>query len=85
MAYAKSELDCTVTQLALAWCVKNQNVSTVLLGATKPEQLEENLGALAVVERLSDTDMANIDTILDNKPTPYMGYGGQGMRKLNTI
>jgi aryl-alcohol dehydrogenase-like predicted oxidoreductase len=38
------ELNCSVGQLALAWCGKNENVTTVILGATKPEQLAENLG-----------------------------------------
>ena len=42
--FAKKELGCSVSQLAIAWCIKNKNVTTVLLGATKPEQLEQNLG-----------------------------------------
>jgi voltage-dependent potassium channel beta subunit len=83
--YASSELGCSMTQLALAWCIKNKNVSTVLLGATKPEQLEENLGCLAVIEKLTDEHMAAIEEILETRPPAYMGYGGQGMRALNTI
>ncbi len=74
-----------MTQLALAWCVKNKDVSTVLLGATKPHQLEENLGSLAVVEKLNAQHMAEIEQILGNKPKSYMGYGGSGMRKIHTI
>ena len=46
--YANSKLNCSVGQLAIAWVVKNKNVSTVLLGATKPSQLEENFGAIEV-------------------------------------
>ena len=42
--FAKNRFGCTVSQLAIAWVVRNKNVSTVLLGATKPEQLTENLG-----------------------------------------
>jgi aryl-alcohol dehydrogenase-like predicted oxidoreductase len=83
--HASSQLGCSMTQLALAWCIKNKNVSTVLLGATKPEQLEENLGCLAVIEKLTDKHMNAIEDILQTKPTAYMGYGGQGMRGLNTI
>lgn len=84
-AYAQEHLQCSMTQLALAWCVKNKNVSTVLLGATHPDQLSENLDALSVVERLSETHLAEIESILANKPEGYMGYGGRGMRALDTI
>ena len=82
---AHNELGCSVTQLALAWCVKNQNVSTVLLGATKPEQLEENIACLAVVEKLTEVHLRQIDELLNNKPAPYQGWGGSGMRSLETI
>ena len=78
-------LECSMTQLALAWCVKNPNVTTVLLGATRPEQLEENLGCLEVVERLTESHMVEIDEILGNRPEGYMGYGGRGMRQIETI
>ena len=71
--------------LALAWAVKNPNVTTVLLGATKPSQLTENLGAVDVARKLTAAHMARIDEILDNKPDAYSGYGGAGMRSLNTI
>ena len=52
-AYAHEKFGCTISQLALAWCIKNKNVSTVLLGATKPSQLEENFGAIAVARLIS--------------------------------
>ena len=83
--FAEEKLDCSMTQLALAWCLSNPNVSTVLLGATKPSQLKENLGALDVVSKLSAAHLLEIDQIMGNRPTPYMGYGGKGMRDLNTI
>ncbi len=83
--YAATTFDCSMTQLALAWCVKNPRVTTVLLGATKTEQLEENLGCLSVVERMTDQHMADVGAILDNAPEPYSGYGGAGMRRLHTI
>ena len=46
-AYAEKK-GCSVGQLAIAWCLKNKHVSTVLLGGTKPDQLEENFGAIDV-------------------------------------
>jgi voltage-dependent potassium channel beta subunit len=64
------ELGVTMPKLALAWCLKNPNVSTVILGATKLEQLTENLEALEVVKLLSDEVMDRIEGILDNKPEP---------------
>jgi len=83
--YAQEHFDCSMAQLALAWCVQNKNVSTVLLGATKPSQLEENLSALQVVSKLTDLHMAKIDEMMNNKPTAYQGYGGSGMRAIDTI
>ena len=79
------ELNCSMTQLALAWCVKNPNVSTVLLGATKLRQIEENLGALAVVPLLNDALMNRINRVLDNVPASYHGFGGKGMRDIQSI
>ena len=80
--YAKEKLDCTVTQLALAWCIKNKNVSTVLLGATKVEQIEDNLKSIQVAEKLTDENMKEIDEILGNKPETYWGMFE---RKFTTI
>lgn len=57
------ELCCPLPQLAIAWCLKNPNVSTVILGASRPEQLVQNLGSLAVVPKLDDAIMARIDAI----------------------
>ncbi len=81
-ALATEKYDCSVGQLALAWCIKNKNVSTVLLGATKPEQLVENLGCLSVVDKITAEGMKEIEDILDNKPKAYNGYGGEGMRSI---
>jgi voltage-dependent potassium channel beta subunit len=83
--YALSNLGCSLTKLALAWCIKNKNVSTVILGITNPEQLKENLNCLSVVENLTSRQMEEIDEILDNKPESYTGFGGQGMRQIVTI
>ena len=48
------ELDCTLAQLAIAWCARNPNVSTVITGASRPEQVEENMKALDVLPRITD-------------------------------
>ena len=48
------ELGVTPAQLAIAWCARNPHVSTVITGASRPEQVHENLGALDAVERLTD-------------------------------
>jgi len=63
-------LDCTLAQLALAWCLKNPHVSTVITGASRPTQVVENMAALNVVDRLDQTVMEQIETVLGNRPTP---------------
>lgn len=82
---AYEELNCSMGQLALAWTLKNPHVSTVLLGATSPAQVEENLGAVAVARALTPEIQGRIEAILDNRPEPYGGYGGSGMRALDTL
>lgn len=61
-------LNVSLVKLALAWCLKNPNVSTVILGASKTVQLKENLTALDTVTLLNENVMAEIDEILNNKP-----------------
>lgn len=62
------ELGTSLPKLGIAWCVKNPNVSTAILGASKPAQLKENLGALAVLPLLTGEVMEKIEAILQNKP-----------------
>lgn len=62
------ELGGSMAQLALAWCLKNPNVSTVITGASRPEQVTENMKALAVAEKLTPDIMEKIEGILQNKP-----------------
>ena len=62
-------LDCTLAQLALAWCVKNPNVSTVITGASTPQQAQENFHALTVVPKLTEAIMAEISKIAPLKET----------------
>jgi len=65
-----AELGISQARLALAWCLKNPRVSTVILGASRTDQLAENLKALEDVASLTDDVMARIEEILDNKPKP---------------
>ncbi|WP_026898049.1 potassium channel beta subunit family protein [Daejeonella oryzae] len=62
------KLNISLVKLALGWCLKNPNVSTVILGASKTAQLKENLTALEVVPLLDEKIMAKLDSILANKP-----------------
>ncbi len=52
------------SELALAWCLKNPNVSSVITGASKPEQVIENVKALQSLEKLTPEIMAEIDEIV---------------------
>jgi len=63
-----SQLEISMPRLAIAWCLKNPNVTTVILGASKTAHLDENLKALADQEKLSEEVMAEIDAILGNRP-----------------
>ncbi len=58
----------STASLSIAWCIKNPNVSTAILGATKKQQLTENLKALEVKEMLTPEIMEKIDKIMDTKP-----------------
>ena len=62
------EIGTDLTRMAIAWCLKNPNVSTVLLGASKPVQLSHNLTSFEVLPLLTDEVMKRIDLILENKP-----------------
>ncbi|HOZ86915.1 MAG TPA: aldo/keto reductase [Bacteroidia bacterium] len=62
------DLGTSLSKLAIAWCVKNPNVSTAILGASKPAQLKENLTALEVLPLLTSEVIEKIEGILLNKP-----------------
>ncbi|NJC95042.1 MAG: aldo/keto reductase [Anaerolineae bacterium] len=57
------ELGCTLSQLSLAWCLKNPFVSTVITGATRVEQVQENMKAGEIASKLTDEVMERIDKI----------------------
>lgn len=70
--YAK-KLGVSLATLAIAWTIKNPNVTTTILGATKVSQLEENLRSLEVVPLLTPEVMKDLDDILQNKPSLDIG------------
>ena len=63
------DLGCSLAKLSIAWCVKNSNVSTAILGASKVDQLKETIKALDVLPLLTIEVMGKIENILQNKPT----------------
>ena len=58
------ELDCTLAQFAIAWCTKNPNVSTVITGASRAEQVRENMKALEVLPKLTEDVMKRVDEVV---------------------
>jgi voltage-dependent potassium channel beta subunit len=62
------DLNCTMAQLALAWCARNENVSTVITGATSSKQVEENMRALDVVSKLDGDILKRIEGIFKDRP-----------------
>ena len=65
----------TATHLSLAWCVKNNNVSTVILGASKPSQIDDNVKAMKLLPKLTDEVMEEIEKVLGNKPAEPGSFG----------
>jgi voltage-dependent potassium channel beta subunit len=63
-----SKMNVSLAALSIAWCIKNPNVSTAILGATKKAQLIENLKALDVLPLLTNEVMEKIEKIMNNKP-----------------
>jgi len=64
------KLGCDQAALALAWVIKNPNVSSAITGASKVEQIASSMKALDVMEKLTPEIMDEIDKSLGNKPTP---------------
>jgi voltage-dependent potassium channel beta subunit len=62
------DMGCSMAQLAIAWCLKNPNVSTVITGASKKSQVTENMKAIEIAERLNPDVMLRIEQVLRNKP-----------------
>jgi voltage-dependent potassium channel beta subunit len=68
LAPIANELGCTLAQLGLAWCLSNPHVSTVITGASRAAQVTENMKALEVAPKLTPDVLAQIDSVLENKP-----------------
>lgn len=64
---AADKLGVTQSQLAIAWCLKNKNVSSVITGASRPEQLENSVEALKIVDKLTPEILDEIDAITKNR------------------
>jgi aryl-alcohol dehydrogenase-like predicted oxidoreductase len=62
------EIGMSMPQMAIVFCLKNKNVSSVILGASRPEQLMETLKSTDLQTRLDDQIMDAIEGILQNKP-----------------
>ena len=57
------QLGVTVAQLAIAWCASNPRVSTVITGASRPEQVVENMGALRALDQMTPERKQQIESI----------------------
>jgi voltage-dependent potassium channel beta subunit len=68
------DLGCTRAQLAIAWCLKNPNVSTVITGASSAEQVDENMKSLDVAKKLKRPLMDRIEEILNNRPESVIDF-----------
>lgn len=69
-----AELDTTPAALALAWIARNPNTSTVILGASNPQQVLDNLKALEVIPKLTPAILEKIEGILGNTPKPVVRF-----------
>ena len=70
------DLGITMPQMALAWCLKNENVSTVITGASNVKQVEQNMSAIDVVGKLDNETMERIEDVLDNHPGSEQDWRG---------
>jgi aryl-alcohol dehydrogenase-like predicted oxidoreductase len=69
------ELGISMPHLSIAWCLKNPNVSTVILGASRLSQLEDNLKSIDAVDALTPEVLEKIEAIVDNKPAEPQRWG----------
>lgn len=68
LAPVAGDLGISMPQLALAWCLKNKNVSTVITGASKVDQVKQNMKTMDVIDKVDDEVMEKVESVLDNKP-----------------
>lgn len=67
-------LGCTPAQLAIAWCLCNPNVTSVIIGASTPDQAKENIHALKIRHLLTEDVILELDRILGNKPEAVFDF-----------
>jgi voltage-dependent potassium channel beta subunit len=75
LSLLSKDLDISMAHLSIAWCLKNPNVSTVILGASRLSQLEDNLNAMNALSKLTPEVMQRIETIVKNKPATAERFG----------
>ncbi|TWU70753.1 hypothetical protein ED733_001304 [Metarhizium rileyi] len=68
-------LSVKMATLALAWCIKNESVSSVITAASRVDQIHQNCEAVALVPKLTQDIMDEIEDILDNRPEPHEDFG----------
>lgn len=68
LAKLSNEIGLSITHLALLWCLANRHVSTVILGASRASQLQDNLAALSHKDKVTADVLERIDSIVGNKP-----------------
>uniref|UniRef100_A0A8W8KA58 NADP-dependent oxidoreductase domain-containing protein n=3 Tax=Magallana gigas TaxID=29159 RepID=A0A8W8KA58_MAGGI len=84
-AVIADRIGCSITQLAIAWCLKNDNVNSVLLGASTVDQLYTNIQALQWIPKLTPAVMAELDKILGNRPGGRRdGFNRSSRRSIST-
>lgn len=74
LADIAKEIGCTLTQLAIAWCLTLKDATTVLLGASSLEQLKENIAAAEFVEKLTPEILRRIEDVLQNEPDRGLNF-----------
>ncbi|CAL8281691.1 unnamed protein product [Lota lota] len=74
LTHIAEKLDCTLPQLAIAWCLRNEGVSSVLLGSSNAVQLTENLGAIQVIPKMTTGIASEVDNLLGNRPYSKKDY-----------
>lgn len=78
---AENKLNTTITSLAMAWCLKNEDTTVIILGARNRKQLSATFQCFQVYKKLDDKIMKEIEDILDNKPVPDPAFNSFIARK----
>jgi voltage-dependent potassium channel beta subunit len=76
LAPIAKDLGISMPQLALAWCLNNEEVSTVITGASTVEQVNQNMKTMDVIDKVDEEVITKIEEILDNKPEPDTDWRG---------